>query len=169
MGEKTISSNKLIIAVFLCGLSYVVLYALSVSSGIINDLLATISEWPLTWAYSWILEMLAIPKFQSPMFLVMPVFAFFAIFFLVDWVNKEFKTKLGLYPVFPALFLVVSTVAFYVALYWYVSNFASLQSLEMSPDLVDFWGKLHANAFMLFIWGGLFGWIARYVVEKLDL
>ena len=110
--------------------------------------------------------------FESPMFIVMPFFAFFALFFLIDWIRKGFESKLSFgmlcFAVF-VIFVVCSLAAYYVALYWYISNLASLQGLEMTLEMVDFWGKLTNSAFLLFIWGGMFGIIARYVVEKINL
>jgi len=134
------------------------------------EFVGAVSESEFSWIYTWAIQLIIMPNLlDSPMFLAMPFVGFFAIFMLVDWVNKYFDTKLASHPVFPAIFMVVGLAAYYTALYWYFSNFALLQGFEMSPEAIDFWGKFHGSAFMVFLWGGVFGWIARFVVERLDL
>jgi len=155
--SKPLSTNKLIVAGFACFLAYVVLFALNAA----RIQFGVFPEFFPIFAVPLILE--------SPMFSVMPFFAFFAVFFLVDWINKEFKTGLALHPIFLAVFFALSMAAYYVALYWYIANFASLQNIPMSLEMVNFWAKLNNSAFMLFIWGGMFGWIARYAVERVNL
>ena len=155
MTEK-ISTNKIIIAVLLCGMFYAILFALHAAKSIFVGI-------P-------ILELiLNIPGFESPMYVIMPFFGFFAVFVLVDWINEAFETKLGLSPAFPVTFFLLALLAYYVALYWYVANFASLQGIEMSLDLVDFWGRLQVSAYILFLWAGVFGWVARYAIQKINL
>ena len=156
MAEEKISTNKLIIAGFALIITYAILFAISAAS-------ATISGIPI------IAELLTLPGFSSPMFFVMPFFSFLAIFLIVDWVNENFETKLALNPIFLAIYFVLTLGAYYVALYWYIANFATLSNVEMTLEQVDFWPKLHGSAFMLFLWGGVFGWIARYAVEKIKL
>jgi len=168
MGEK-LSSNKLVVATFLCGMFYAVLFALHAAEGILDSMLASSLEFEFGWLYNWVFRLLLVPGFESPMYWAMPFFGFFAVFMLVDWVNGYFSTKLALSPVFPLAFFLLALSAYYVSLYWYVANFASLQGIEMSLDLVDFWGRLRISSYMLFLWSGVFGWIARYVVEKIKI
>ncbi len=156
---KPLSTNKLIVAGVICVMAYVVIMFLGVAR-------AQLSEIPL------IGDFLTLPGFESPMFLVMPFFAFFALFFLIDWVRNGFELKLSfgmLCLIVLVIFVLLSLAAYYVALYWYISNFALLQGIEMNPDQVDLWGKLTNSAFMLFIWGGMFGVLGRYLVEKINL
>lgn len=154
---ESLSTNKLVVAGFVCLMSYAVLFALNAARSQIGG-------------FPEFFPIFTVPSIlESPMFLVMPFFAFFAVFFLVDWINREFKTRLALHPIFLAIFFAISMAAYYIALYWYVANFASLQNIPMTLEMVDFWGKLNNSAFILFIWGGLFGWIARYAVEKINL
>ena len=157
--QKPLSTNKLIVAGVICVIAYVVILLLSVAR-------AQFLEIPFIGSF------FAPLGFESPMFWVMPFFAFFALFFLIDWIRKGFESKLSFgmlcLAVF-AIFVATSLAAYYVALYWYISNFASLQGVAMTPEMVDFWGKLSNSAFLLFIWGGMFGIIARYVVEKINL
>ena len=157
--QKPLSTNKLIVAGVICIVAYVVILLLSAAR-------AQLLGIPFIGAF------FAPLGFESPMFWVMPFFAFFALFFLIDWIKKGFESKLSFamlcLAVF-AIFVACSLAAYYVALYWYISNFASLQGIEMTPDMVDFWGKLSNSAFLLFIWGGMFGLLARYIVEKINL
>ena len=150
------STNKLIVSAFLCGMAYALLFGIHAARGVFAGI-------PV------IELILVMPSFESPMYFVMPLFGFFSIFLLVDWINDSFKTKMGFHPVFPLAFFLLSLGAFYVSLYWYIANFASLQGIEMSLDLVDFWGRLQTSSFMLFAWAGVFGWVARFVVEKINL
>ncbi len=155
--SKGLSTNKLVVAGFACLMSYAVLFALNAARSQIGG-------------FPEFFPIFTVPSIlESPMFLVMPFFAFFAVFFLLDWANEEFKTGFALSPFFAIVFFAVSLAAYYIALYWYMANFASLQNIPMSLEMVDFWGKLNNSAFMLFVWGGLFGWIARYSVEKINL
>ena len=156
MAAEKMSTNKLIIAGFTLVITYAILFALSAAY-------PTISGIPIIGLF------LSIPGFSSPMFFTMPFFGFFALFLLVDWANEYFETKAAMSPLFPVLFFVLSLCAYYVALYWYVANFVALNNAEMSLDYVDFWPKLHGSAFMLFLWAGVFGWIARFAVEKIKL
>jgi len=157
--QKPLSTNKIIVAGVICIIAYMVILFLSVAR-------AQLLEIPLIGRF------LSPLGFGSPMFIVMPFFAFFALFFLIDWIRKGFESKLSFGMLCLAVFVIFvacSLAAYYVALYWYISNFASLQGIEMTPEMVDFWGKLTNSAFLLFIWGGMFGIIARYVVEKINL
>ena len=156
---KPLSTNKIIVAAVICIAAYAVIMFLGIAR-------AQLSGIPFIGNF------LSLPGFESPMFLVMPFFAFFALFFLIDWTRKGFELKLSFGMLCIAIFVIfvmLSLAAYYVALYWYISNFALLQGIEMNPDMVDFWGKLTNSAFMLFIWGGMFGILARYVVEKINL
>jgi quinol-cytochrome oxidoreductase complex cytochrome b subunit len=156
MPEKKLSMNQVIIAAFILGLTYGILFALQAARAIV-------AEWPIIGPY------LSIPAFESPMFFAMPFFAFFAVFFLVDWVNKSSKRKIALTPIFPVVFFILALAAYHVALYWYIANFAALQGTELILGEIDFAGRLAGSAYMPFIWGGVFGWIARFAVEKLKI
>ena len=157
--QKPLSTNKFIVASVICIMAYAIIMLL----GVVKPQLSGI---PFIGSF------LSLPAFESPMFWVMPFFAFFAVFFLIDWIRKGFELKLSFemlcFAVF-VIFVALSLAAYYVALYWYISNFALLQGIAMTPQMVDFWGKLTNSAFMLFIWGGMFGIIARYIVEKINL
>jgi len=158
--QQALSANKLVIACFACLISYAILFALYSAR-------ATIS--PATAFF----PIFSIPSLiDSPMFFIMPLFAFFALFFMIDWVKQGLEIKLPfgwLCLATFAVFFVLALSAYYIALYWYLANFAQLSEVELTPDMVDFWGKLTNSAFMLFIWGGIFGIITRYAVEKIKI
>jgi len=154
MAEEKVSTNQFVIAVFVLIITYGLLFALNAAHSMVSEI-------------PYLGLIFTIPAFSSPMFFAMPFFSFFAMFFLVDWVNKQFETKNGLSPLFPVVYFVLALFAYYVALYWYMANFAMLGNVEMTLEMVEFWPKLHGSAFMPFLWGGVFGWIARYAVEKI--
>jgi len=158
MGEEKLSQNQYVIAVVLFVFSYFLLYLIGVAKNVITNI--PVIELVLT-----------LPDlFQSPMFyLAMPVFGFWAVFFLVDWINDQFETNLGLSPALPIVFFFLALFAYYVALYWYTANFASLSGVELTLDQVDFKGKLQSSAYLFFLWAGVFGWISRYAVAKIKL
>ncbi len=153
--KKDFPANKLIIAVFLFAFSYVVIWALSAARSAIDSS-------PLG-----LLQVLSLPPFESPMYYIMPAASLFLVFFLVDWANDYFETKQAMHPLFPVLFFALSLVAFFLAEFWYVSNFVKLSG--QTEVVFDYWGLLKQNAFMLFMWGGVFGWATRFAVEKIKL
>ena len=149
------SVNQWIIVAFLFAISFGLLIALNAANQAVRDL-------------PFIGLILNIPSaLNSPMFTALPIVAFFFLFFIVDWINKYFETTQALHPLFVVLFFGVALFAFYVALFWYMSNFKALG--DENALNFDFWARLQGNAFMLFIWGGTLGWITRFAVEKLKL
>ncbi len=152
------SNNQWIVVAFLFFLSFGLLIAMGAARSVLSSIpfvgLVLNIPTPVPWE-------------TSPMFFVMPIAAFFLLFFLVDWINTHFNTTHAMHPLFPVLFFALGLIAFYVALFWYNSNFVLLGD----PNALnfDFWEKLRSNAFSLFLWGGVFGWIARYAVEKIKL
>ncbi len=206
-GEKgagpAFSTNQLIIIAFLFVLSFGLLVAMNAA---MNAAGSAISSMPILNLFMPILNLFFTAQSPvpldgspvSPMFFLMPIVSFFFIFFIVDWVNSYFKTRLALHPLFILLFFFLCFFAFYVALFWYNTNYADLAGQKLlvcvSDNIggpfstcndiinslieqgklneflvVDFWERLHGNAFMLFIWGGVFGWITRFAIEKIKL
>ncbi len=195
--EKKFSTNQKIIVGALFILFFMLLVAMnaarsSIASVPVLNLFLTVPS-PMPFPIPDIL-----PNAASPMFFAMPIVSFFFVFLLADWINSYFKTSLALHPLFVLLYFFLGFAAFLVALFWYNSNYALLGNQKLivclsdnlggafgtCSDLinsiieagkineyivVDYWQKLHGNAFMLFIWGGTFGWITRYAVEKLKL
>lgn len=155
MQETRLSANQIVISVFILALTYGVLIGLQAARAIVSEI-------PLVGQF------LSIPGFESPMFWAMPFFAFFAVFFLSDWVKANSKNRLA-FLAFPVVFFIAAVLAYDVALYWYLANIVSLQGQELVLGEIDFAARLANSAFMPFIWGGVFGWIARFAVEKLKI
>jgi len=165
---KQLSSSSIVISAFICLLSYFALYAMYLARASIGSTIGYFQT--LIGVKLDFLLILTIPSLiESPMFLAMPAITFFLMFFLIDWANDYFETRQALHPLFPVLFLLLSVAAYFVALYWYLKNAYDLQGTEFAFDQMDLWGHLGNSAFMLFIWGGIFGWIARYAVEKIKI
>lgn len=105
--------------------------------------------------------------------LLMPVVGFFFVYFLVPYLRKEFGFgKVFVNYVFPVLFLVGSYVAFYLAVYVYHYNNASLYGIEMSDYVVqtnlDFFRSFLSSSFFYFVLAGLAGWFAVLLIERFE-
>jgi len=157
--KKSLSFLQIVIVAAILGFSFLITHLVLIPGK------PTISQIPALQLF------LIIPEFDSLMFWAMSLFGFFAVFFLVDWVNKEFETKLALNPFFPVIFFAVAFIAYYIALFWYMSNFATLSGSQLQIEELNelLWGRIHSSAFMPFMWFGVFGWIARYAIERIDL
>ena len=161
MAEKEnrgFSANQSIVVAFMLFLSFGLLVAMNAAQTAIRKL-------PVLNLFFTVPSPL--PTESSPMFFAMFVTSFFFLFFIVDWINSHFNTAYALHPMFPLLFFALGLFAYYVALFWYMSNFTVLSG--ESQVRFDYWTKLHESAFMLFVWGGVFGWITRFVVGKIRL
>ncbi len=190
--EQGFSVYQLIIVGALFFLSFAIVWAMKVGSGLINA---------IPFLNVWLKLFLTVPEpLQSPMFFVMFFVGFFAIFFLVDWVNSHFNTKQALHPLFVLLFFFFCLLAFYVALFWHFENYAVNTTpprtllICVSDDLgwpfgtcndilngliaqgkqqeylfLNYWERLHGSGFIFFIWGGVFGWITRFAIGKIKL
>ena len=106
---------------------------------------------------------LPFPSWISPTYYILPAIGFFFIYMIVDWVNDYFKTGQALSPVFPVLFFVIALFAHYIAVSWFSSYIESVTG--QNPNF-DIWSMLKSSAYYLFVIGGIFGWISRYIVEK---
>ncbi len=105
--------------------------------------------------------------------LLMPVVGFFFVYFLVPYLRKEFGFgKVFINYVFPVLFLVASYLAFYLAVYVYHYNNASLYGIEMSDYIVqtnlDFFRSFLGSSFFYFVLSGLAGWFAVLLIERFE-
>jgi len=188
--DPAFSTNQWIIVGFLFVLFFILLKALNVASGMVNS---------IPFLNVWLSLFFTVPDpLYSPMFFVMPIAGFFFIFFIIDWANRYFNTKHALNPIFILLFFFLCFFAFYVALFWYNNNYAEMANQKLlicvSDNIggpfatcnditnslieqgkfnefmiVDFWQRLHGNAFMLFAWAGVFGWVTRFAIGKIKL
>jgi hypothetical protein len=154
--SESMTTGKIVIVGFLCILTFVILAVLNAANPVLSEI-------PVLGLF------LTLPRFESPMFIAMPLFGFFGVFFLVDYLNRSFDTELAMTPLLPLTFFGLGLLAYFVALYWYMANFAALNRFELTLDILNFWPKLHTSSFFLFIWAGVFGWIARFAVEKIKL
>ncbi|MFH1695518.1 MAG: hypothetical protein ABH850_03790 [Candidatus Micrarchaeota archaeon] len=112
------------------------------------------------------------PSMLDYTFFLMPLIGFFFIYLLIDWINDYFETDFAKTIYFPLLFVVLSFIAFYVQLYWYYSNLASLAAAQgqivSATDFFEFWGVLRDSAFLVFIFSGLAGWISYRIMQKVS-
>jgi len=156
-----LDANRYVIAAFLFILSFGVLYAL----GTMHQLFSGVSQLPILELF------LPVPQMSSPMYFLMPVAGFFLIFFLVEWVNKFFNSRAGFLPILPALLLLLSMLAFYIAIFWYIGNYTQLAGRQLSIDEANrlFVGRFKASAYYLFVLAGILGWAARTSLEKIKL
>jgi glucan phosphoethanolaminetransferase (alkaline phosphatase superfamily) len=114
---------------------------------------------------------LPLPQFNSPMYFLMPVAGFFFMFFLVDWANGFFEKKAGFSPLLPALFFGIALAAFYVAIFWYIGNYAQLAGRALTIDEANrlFTQRLKSSGYYLFVLSALLGWASRTVLERIKL
>ncbi len=147
--------------IVLFAVSYILLYFLPAITKALSPEMA-LHEWGFTLN----------PSMLDYTFFLMPFVGFFFIYFLIDWINDYFKSDFGYSVFFPLLFVVLSFMAFYVQLYWYFSNLASLAASQgriINPgDLFDFWSVLRNDAFLVFIFSGLTGWISYKVMQRVS-
>jgi len=153
------NSRDLIKIIALFAFTYIFLYFLAFIAKALSADFA-LHEWGFTLN----------PSMLDYTFYLMPFIGFFFIYFLIDWVNDYFKTSSASSVYFPLVFVVLSFLAFYVQLYWYYSNIASLAAAQgqivNAADLFDFWAALRDSAFLVFIFSGLAGWISYKIMQN---
>jgi hypothetical protein len=112
------------------------------------------------------------PSMLDYTFFLMPFVGFFFIYFLIDWINDYFESSFAHSVYFPLLFVVLSFIAFYIQLYWYYSNLASLAAAQGQTiavnEFFEYWGVLRDSAFLVFIFSGLAGWISYKIMQKVS-
>lgn len=160
--SSSLNANKYVIAIFLFVLSYGILFALASANKTIGPM---VSELPIANIF------LPLPELNSPMYLLMPVAGFFFMFFLVDWANKFFEKKPGFSILLPILFLALAMAAFYIALFWYIGNYAQLAERAITIEEINrlFVGRFKASGYYMFVLSGLLGWVSRTALEKIKL
>ncbi|MFH1544738.1 MAG: hypothetical protein ABIE23_01425 [archaeon] len=126
------------------------------------------------------------------LFFLIPFPAFFFMYLIIDWVNEYFETNLAHNPVFPLLFVILCFAAFYVQIGWYYGNLAVLSSnsqtmvsaaVSLDPACsgstqfltvdsthqvisICYWNNLIENAFLVFVFAGIAGWLSFMITEK---
>ena len=157
-----LDANKYVIGIFLFVLSYGALFALGSARNALRPVFANIPVLNVFFPF---------PEFSSLMYLLMPVAGFFFIFLLVDWLNQYFEKKPGFSPLLPVVFFVVALAAFYIALFWYIGNYAQLAGRALTIEEANalFASRLKNSAYYLFVLSGLLGWVSRVALEKIKL
>ncbi|MDO8538674.1 MAG: hypothetical protein Q7S21_07385 [archaeon] len=102
----------------------------------------------------------------SPMFFLMPFPVFILMYYAIDWFNQFFETDLANTVFFPLAFVIVSFIAYFVVLWWYFGNISQLNNNVAIP--YDFWEFLRHDAFVVFIFFGIAGWLTRLIVRRTD-
>lgn len=105
--------------------------------------------------------------------LLMPIVGFWFVFFLIPYLRKEFGFgKIFIKFALPVLLLAGSYLAFYLAVYLYHYNNASLAKISMSDYLaranLDFTALFLGSAFFYFVLAGLGGWFAALLIDKFE-
>ncbi len=162
-GDSVVSgANRNVIAAFLFVLGYGLLFSLGMANKAIGEM---VNEIPFANIF------LPVPEFTSPMYFLLPVVGFFLMFFLIDWINDYFEKKPGFSVLLPVLFLALSMAAFYIAIFWYIGNYAQLAGRVMTLDEATrlFFMRWRTSAFYLFVLSGLLGWVSRVALEKIKL
>lgn len=103
---------------------------------------------------------------NSPMFFLLPFPAFILIYLAIDWFNDFFETKIANTVFFPLAFVILSFIAYYVVLWWYFGNISQLNNNNPVP--YDFWEYLRHDAFTVFIFFGIAGWLTRLIIRRTD-
>lgn len=164
MGEESsgLDVNNYVIAAFFFVFSYGILFAFGVAHSAIGPIVSGI---PVINIF------LPLPELNSPMYLLMPVAGFFLMFFLIDWTNKFFNSRQGFSPLLPVLFFMLSLLAFYIAIFWYIGNYAQLSGSALKIEDANnlFATRLKESAYYIFVLSALLGWVSRFALDKIKL
>ncbi|MBI5884954.1 hypothetical protein HZB89_02550 [archaeon] len=98
------------------------------------------------------------------MIYVMPLAGFFFAYLSIDWIDSYFESGFSHSVAFPAVLIIFSLLAFWLACFIYFQNIYSLQG---SKEVVfDFWGLWKANGFYYFPLAGVLGWLSHLIMHK---
>lgn len=170
--QKKPNTTKYVIFAVLFLLFYFILYALTLFGkgfeGIpVLNVFFPISEW------------------TSPTYWLLPLAGFFAVYFLISYIKKEFETSFSERVFFPIFFFFISMLAFYLNLFFfYMSSVPgkrlficlmdcqnTIQQLKVSGIqnvfLIEFFPQLKTSAFFAFVLAGLFAWLTYYLMKQL--
>ena len=101
---------------------------------------------------------------NNPMYLLMPFIGFFFVFISVDYIDKYLEIKFANTIFFPLAFIIACFVSYWIVVYWYLGNVAQLNNSQVA---FDFWEKLRNNAFLIFVFSGLFGWVSKFIMDRI--
>lgn len=117
---------------------------------------------------------------DSPMYFLPPIVAFFITYFLIDWIDKFYETGAAHKWHFLLLILVIALVAEYIALFWYYGSLAQLNQskfeitfglsdpavLNSSDSLsIGFVQQLKTSAFLPFALACILGWLSHIIID----
>lgn len=106
------------------------------------------------------------PFIADYLLLLIPFAGFFFIYFLIDWINDFFESKIAFTLWFPLLFFVLSLIAWQIILMVYFGNISFLNNNVDIP--FDALSKFKNSPFSIFVLTGLLGWVSRKIVLILD-
>ncbi len=101
---------------------------------------------------------------NNPMYLLMPFIGFFFVFIAVDYIDKYLEIKFANTIFFPLAFIIACFISYWIVVYWYLGNVAQLNNTQVAFDL---WEKLRNNAFLIFVFSGLFGWVSKFIMDRI--
>ncbi|MBI4210532.1 MAG: hypothetical protein HY544_03440 [Candidatus Diapherotrites archaeon] len=123
-------------------------------------------------------------KLDYELFLV-PVFGFFAIYYLVPWLKQGLGFGDVFISIFPIVFTLFSYIAFTLSVFWYYASqiYLAYQGIgfpaeakcflflcfDVSPFKLDYWQIFANSHFFYFVLAGLLGWLSWLVLEHLEL
>ncbi len=125
----------------------------------------------------------------NAMFWLMPFVGFFFVFVALDYIDRYLEIKFANTVYFPLAFIIACFISFLAVLSFYIGNTAQLSSQPtqicivkdifcVSPygtpeqlagpgvAVIDFWERLRASAFLLFVFSGLFGWLSKIAMDR---
>lgn len=94
----------------------------------------------------------------------MPLPAFYFMYALVEWVDKEFEGRLGHSVFMPLVLFMLGLMAWYVVLFWYYKNVADLQ--QVATVQFDYVARLMDSHYPYFLLACFGGWVARFIVDR---
>lgn len=99
--------------------------------------------------------------FKSPMYMILPIVGFFGMYLISKYLIDYMKIKNKYY--FALIFIAVGVVSYYLAVFFFYWNIATLNNLEMK-ELFKFVFQnknlFLTSAFLEFLIGGIFGILA---------
>lgn len=98
---------------------------------------------------------------------LLPIVGFFLIYLMLPWLSKEFGFGEMFSYAFPALFAIGSYIAFATAVFYYSQNQAFLSGIDISQFNLDYFKMFLNSSFLYFTLGGLGGWAAHMLIERL--
>lgn len=179
--------------------SYILIFLLYSFSQNIYDLLTGLIEAlssivPIFWPLQGIVDLLLpLAVWDSPMYYLLPIPAFFLMYYGTDWIESYFELSEFEKKAFPYVFWIVAIISYYIVLMWYYFNIyqltlasnailqqegisfftylygGTIRGEVFSGLQFDFWQKFTTSPFLVFALASFLGWYMRkFVVEIVD-